>query len=92
MKQDKLDGLYRAKVLDNQDPYNSERLLVQVDSVHEDGIGVWAEHISYSNRISGDIPNIGDIVFVMFVKDFHLEYNPNDCVWIGKSNFKKGSL
>jgi hypothetical protein len=85
---DKLDGIYRAIVLDNQDPYNQERLLVQVDSIHEKDIGVWAEHISYSNRTSGDIPNVGDKVFVMFIKDFNFNYNPNDCVWIGLSNYK----
>lgn len=88
MKDNNLSGIYRALVLDNQDPYNQERLFVQVNSIHDEGIGVWAEHISYSNRISGDIPAVGDIVFVSFIKNYHNEHNPNDCVWHGLSNYK----
>ena len=84
-----LDGIFRAKVLDNQDPHNQERLLVSVDAVHDPDIGVWAEHCSPSNSSSGDIPEVGTTVFVFFVKDFNYEHNPNDCVWIGQSNYKK---
>jgi len=81
-----LEGIFRAKVLDNNDPWKAERLLISAQGIHDPEVGVWAEHISYSNRMSGDIPEIGTTVFVQFIRDFNLEYNPNDCVWIGQSN------
>jgi hypothetical protein len=83
-----LNGVYRALVLDNRDPYCQERVLVSVYGVHDSDVGVWAEHVSYSNRISGDIPNISDIVFVMFVKNPNNVEDPNDCIWFGISNIK----
>lgn len=78
-----LDGIFEAKVLDNKDPYNSERLLVSVGAIHAEDVGVWAEHVCYSNNVSGDVPMINDTVYVMFLKDFNGDCSPFRCVWVG---------
>lgn len=83
-----LEGFFRAKVLDNQDPYNQERLLVSVPGVHDPEVGVWAEHCSPSAWNSGDVPEPGSSVYVTFIRDFNMEYNPNDVIWLGISNYK----
>lgn len=82
-----LNGVFRGRVLDNQDPYNQERLLVSIPAVHDADVGVWANHCSPSNSFSGDVPSPGTTVFVMFLNDFYGEPNPNDCIWLGQSNY-----
>jgi len=80
----KFFGIYVAQVVDNMDPKGLERVKVRVVGIHDMSIqnedyAVWAERCCPSKYINnGDIPDIGDWVYVMF-----LNGDPMRPVWLG---------
>jgi len=96
-----LDGLHRAVVLNNDDEFGRERLFVRVLDVHDikdlgtikqkNDYGVWIEHCAPSSSVSGDIPEVGEEVWMLFLGDIE-SFNPTQGVWLGvvrKNNFKR---
>ena len=85
----KLDGIFVAKVLNNEDPYMRERLFVRVIGVHKTidfdnkKYGVWVEHCAPSQFLSGDIPLNGTEVYVQFLRDGDGAINPMSAIWLG---------
>ena len=78
-----LSGIYIASVIENKDPKAQERVLVRVIGLHDFTVksldnAIWAKHLAPMRNISGEIPHIGDHVYVQFVKN-----NPLDCLWLG---------
>ena len=78
-----LDGLKIGVVVENSDPTAQEKVLVRVIGVHDmkntdPNYGVIARHCAFSKGTSGEIPEIGDYLYVMFING-----DPNQCVWIG---------
>ena len=85
-----LSGIYIALVVNRLDPKALERIRVRVIGVHDmtntdPENSVWAEHIRPSKQRSGEIPDVGDYVYVMF-----LQNNPNTILWLGWVNYIKG--
>lgn len=85
-----LSGIHIGLVVNRMDPKALERIRVRVLGVHDmtntdPANSVWAEHIRPSKRTSGEIPHVGDYVYVMF-----LQNNPNTVLWLGWVNFIKG--
>jgi len=86
-----LSGIKIAKVVNNLDPKGLERVFVRVLGVHDldndnPKYGIWAERIAPTKYQSGDIPDIGDYLYVIFP-------NPNDpmrCLWIGWVRWRNG--
>ena len=79
-----LDGIQIAKVVDNNDPKAMERVLVRVIGVHdmenEDPINaIWADRIAFSKFSSGDIPDVGDYLYVIFPN----RVDPMRVLWLG---------
>lgn len=86
-----LGGIHIAKVIDNNDPKAKERVLIRVYGIHDmdnDVLdnAIWAEHCAFSKFSSGDIPDVGDHVYVMFgsIK------NPHAAIWLGWVRTMKG--
>ena len=84
IENDMLSGLKIAEVVSNEDPKAQERILVRVNGVHNMNNktlenAVWAHHCSPYKNSSGDLPEPGDYVWVLFpsIK------NPMFIVWIG---------
>lgn len=78
-----LTGIFIAKVIDNMDPKALERVRVRVLGVHNMDIednenSVWAHHMAYSKSNSGEIPDIGDWLYVTF-----LNKDPMSIIWLG---------
>jgi len=79
-----LRGIHIAEVIDNNDPKAMERVLVRVVGIHDlenkklDN-AVWADRLAFSKYSSGDIPDVGDYIYVMF--PFHKE--PMKIIWLG---------
>jgi len=78
-----LDGLFIAEVIDNMDPKALERVKVRVLGVHDTSstdpeYSVWAAHCAASKSASGEIPDIGDFIYVMFLNN-----DPMHIVWVG---------
>lgn len=78
-----LGGLFIGLVVDNADPKAIERVRVRVLGVHDmDNTikenSIWAQHIAPSKSNSGEIPDIGDYVYVMF-----LQKDPQMPLWLG---------
>lgn len=85
-----LSGLYIALVVDNADPKAIERVRVRVLGVHDmtnedPENSVWAEHCAPSKSTSGEVPDIGDYVYVMF-----LQGSPTTIIWLGWVRYIKG--
>lgn len=82
-----LDGLKIAKVISNADITAQEKVFVRVIGVHDMNnldpeYGIWARHSSPSKGTSGEIPDINDMLYGMFIN--------NDCnqfCWIGWVRF-----
>lgn len=81
-----LGGIKIAEVIDNNDPKCCERVLVRVIGVHDmsapktkTDYAIWADHCAPSKNRSGDIPEKGDFLYVMF-PDLQ---DPMRCVWLG---------
>jgi hypothetical protein len=80
----RLDGIKVALVVDNNDPKACERVLVRIIGVHDmenDHIdnAIWADHISFSKFSSGDIPDKGDYLYVVFPDTT----SPTKVLWMG---------
>lgn len=78
-----LGGVFIGLVVDNMDPKALERVCVRVIGVHDmsnqsKDNAIWAQHIAPSKSNSGEIPNIGDFLYVMF-----LQKDPNAALWLG---------
>lgn len=78
-----LGGVFIAEVINNSDPKCLERILVRVLGVHDmtntaEENAVWASHIKPSKSNSGEVPDIGDFVYVMF-----LQKDPMHILWLG---------
>lgn len=100
-----LEGVHKAKIIDNDDEFGRERLFVRVLGVHDisdyneiknefknKDYGIWIEHCAPSANESGDIPNIGEEVYMLFDGNGSFGYNTDCGVWIGvvrKNNFKR---
>ena len=85
-----LSGIFIGKVLNNIDPMARERLFVRVIGVHDisDGFsnkefGIWVEHCAPSLYRTGDIPDINDDVYMMFMNNNIDGLNPNSGIWLG---------
>ena len=79
-----LTGMFLAKVLKNPDPKAQERVWVRVMGVHDmentnNDYGIWAHHLAYSKGASGEIPEVGDWLWVVFPD----QTNPNVCLYLG---------
>jgi hypothetical protein len=78
-----LGGIFIALVVDNKDPKALERIKVRVLGVHDientnKDNSIWANHVAPSKSNSGEIPDINDFVYVMF-----LQKDPSACCWLG---------
>lgn len=79
-----LAGWHIAQVIDNNDPKACERVLVRVMGVHniandDPANAVWADHCSPTKYGSGDIPDVGDYLYVQFPDVL----NPMRILWFG---------
>ncbi|MCK9544711.1 MAG: phage baseplate assembly protein V [Novosphingobium sp.] len=84
-----LNGIHTAKVLNNIDPNGRERLFVRVLGIHDitdnfkdKEFGIWVEHGTASLYRTGDIPDVDDEVWIMFLNDGR-GLSPNRGIWIG---------
>lgn len=85
-----LSGIKIALVVSNEDPKGQERLLVRVLGVHNlenesKDNAIWAYHCAPTRNASGDLPEAGDFVYVLFP-------SRSDCmtiIWLG---FVRGSV
>ncbi len=75
---EKLKGIYRAVIMNNEDPEESNRLQVKIDAIPEMGL-LWAPAILPSKDKNLIIPSVGDIVWISFK-----EGDPNQPLWLGK--------
>jgi len=68
-----LQGIYIAEVLNNLDPKERERVYCRVIGVHdmESENGIWIENGISNYYESGNIPQIGQKIYIMFLH--------NDC-------------
>ncbi len=85
-----ISGIFIGKVLNNQDPLARERLLVRVIGVHDiddnfsdKEFGIWVEHCAPSLYRTGDIPDVDDEVYMMFMNNNADKLNPNTGIWLG---------
>ena len=79
-----LSGIKIAQVIDNYDPLCIERVLVRVVGVHDMSNDVpenaiWARHMAPSKASSGEIPDIGDWLYVTFLNS----EDPMSIIWWG---------
>ena len=79
-----LAGWHIALVVDNNDPKAAERVLLRVLGIHDmendtPDNSVWADHCSPSKYGSGDIPDVGDWLYVQFPD----AKNPMRVLWFG---------
>ena len=78
-----LDGLKIAKVISNADATAQEKVFIRVIGVHrmdetDPEYGIIARHCAPSKGGSGEIPEVDDMLYVMFMNG-----DPNQCVWLG---------
>ncbi len=86
-------GTKIAYVVSNEDPKCQERILVRVLGVHNlenksTDNGVWANHVAPIRDASGDLPELGDYVYVTFPD----KTNPQSILWWGfvRSSYQDG--
>lgn len=80
----KLNGLFIGRVIHANDPKALERCFVRIFGIHDmenedKDYGVWVNRLAPSKNSSGEIPEEGDLVYIMFL-------DPNDFlsgVWLG---------
>jgi hypothetical protein len=85
-----LGGIFLAECIDNMDPKGLERVKLRVLGVHdwenkEPDNAIWADHIAPSKYSSGEIPDPGDMIMVMFFRE-----DPMRPLWLGWARFTKG--
>ena len=78
-----LGGIFIGLVVDNADPKAIERVRVRVIGVHDmdntsKDNSIWAQHIAPSKSNSGEVPDIDDYIYIMF-----LQKDPLSPVWLG---------
>lgn len=78
-----LGGMFIGLVVENMDPKAMERVRVRVIGVHDmtnedPNNSIWANHVAYSKSNSGEIPDKGDYVYIMF-----LQRSPMHPCWLG---------
>jgi hypothetical protein len=78
-----LQGIYIGKVIVNKDSKGMERVKVRVMGVHDMNFespknAIWAQHCSPSKFNSGEIPDLGDLVYIMFMNN-----DPMTPIWLG---------
>jgi hypothetical protein len=78
-----LSGFKIGKVINNRDSKAQERVLVRVIGVHDmlsidPEYGVIAMHCAPSKSFSGEIPDIGDMLWVSFIDN-----DPSQLLWHG---------
>lgn len=85
-------GLKIALVVSNQDPKHQERILGRVLGIHNLANetfenAVWMHHCAPFRDASGDLPEPGDYVWVLFPQ----ERDPMTIVWLGyvRSSFQE---
>ena len=66
-----LAGWHIALVVDNNDPKACERVLIRVMGVHDmdnesPDNAIWADAVGSSKFSSGDIPDVGDWLYIQF--------------------------
>jgi len=88
-----LTGIKIAYVVSNKDPKCQERILVRVLGVHDltkdfPENAVWANHCAPFRSSSGDLPQVGDYVYVVFPNSA----DPMSIIWLGfvRSSIKDG--
>ncbi len=88
-----LSGLKIAYVVSNEDPKCQERVLVRVLGIHNlenmsTDNGVWAYHCAPYRSTSGDLPEPGDYIYVLFPN----RTDPMNIVWLGyvRSSYQGG--
>lgn len=79
-----LKGIKIAEVVSNEDAKMQERVLVRVIGIHnmankDISNAVWANHCSPFRGASGDLPEPGDFLYVMFPD----EKDPMSILWMG---------
>ena len=79
-----LSGIKQAQVVTNADPTAQERVFVRVLGVHDMSstdvnYGIPSLHCAPSRNSSGEIPEVGDWLWVMF-PDIT---NPAYCIYLG---------
>jgi hypothetical protein len=79
-----LEGIKIAKVISNGDPKAQERVYIRVVGVHnmdstDPDYGIWAHHLAPSKSNSGEIPDVGDYIYVVFPD----KADPNNVLWLG---------
>ena len=67
-----LSGLFIGLVIDRIDPKKLERIKVRVIGVHDmenekPENSVWCSKLATSKSKSGEIPDVGDYVYIMFL-------------------------
>ena len=85
-----LGGIFIGLVVYTADPKGLERIRVRVLGVHNmDDVtkenSIWASHLAPSKSSSGEIPNVDDYVYIMFVQK-----DPMNPVWLGWVRFIQG--
>ena len=98
----RLEGYHKAYVLNNIDPKGREALFVRVLDVHDVSdiingeidykYGIWIEHCAPSSRNSGDVPDVGEEVYMLFEGNSLVGYDPTSGIWLGvvrKNNFER---
>jgi hypothetical protein len=80
-----LAGIYIAKVLNNIDNLKQERIFCRILGIHniEDNFsdktyGIWIENGLAIRNFSGNIPDVDDMVYIMFVNN-----NPMTAIYFG---------
>jgi hypothetical protein len=78
-----LEGIKIAKVITNADATAQEKVFVRVIGVHnmdqsDPEYGIIARHCAPSKNSSGEIPEVGDMLYGFFINN-----NPNQFAWIG---------
>lgn len=68
-----LGGIFIGLVIENQDPKALERVRVRVIGVHDmtnedKNNSIWASHVAPSKSNSGEIPDVGDYLYIMFIQ------------------------
>lgn len=78
-----LGGKFFGLVVENKDPKALERVRVRVVGVHDmentdPNNSIWAYHQAPSKSNSGEIPDIGDYLYIEFIQK-----SPMHPIWVG---------